>query len=357
MNNYLAEKTREALDSLLELEVNDPGAPVEALKHAVMGVAMTDFFTYGYRFVKQYENKGKIGTYRRFNAVLNKLKEFSGVKGLQFTQITPDFLRAYETELRTNYHNKTNTVVGNFKVIRRIYNQAYKERIFDVKRNPFQNFKLEWAPSERVFLTEEELTALENLELVPGSMKYHHRNMYLFACNAGGIRISDLIQLKWENFNGDHIILKTQKTGSGITIKLPKKALDIINIYKKKNSKNNDFIFPFLKKTDDLKDPATLLNRISAITTYTNTDLEDLAIDASIEKNIHFHTSRHTWATRALRKGMRIEYVSKLMGHNSIRTTQVYTKIVNADLDKAMEIFDEVPAVPEEKKEKADTGK
>jgi len=43
---------------------------------------------------------------------------------------------------------------------------------------------------------------------------------------------------------------------------------------------------------------------------------------------------------------MRIEYVSKLMGHNSIRTTQVYAKIVNADLDKAMEVFDVIPVPP-----------
>ena len=67
------------------------------------------------------------------------------------------------------------------------------------------------------------------------------------------------------------------------------------------------------------------------------------------------HTSRHTWATRALKKGMRIEYVSKLMGHASIRTTQVYAKIVNEDLDKAMEVFD--VQEPKKEEEKPVTGK
>jgi site-specific recombinase XerD len=38
---------------------------------------------------------------------------------------------------------------------------------------------------------------------------------------------------------------------------------------------------------------------------------------------------------------MRIEYVSKLMGHSSIKTTQVYTKIVNEELDKAMDVFND----------------
>jgi site-specific recombinase XerD len=133
-----------------------------------------------------------------------------------------------------------------------------------------------------------------------------------------------------------------------ISIKLPKKALEIINRYHTKDEKKSDFIFPFLDKNDKLDDPAILHARITSITTYTNDDLKEIAKQAEIEKHIHFHTSRHTWATRALRKGMRIEYVSKLMGHSNIRTTQVYAKIVNEDLDKAMDIFDAEPTAKEE---------
>ena len=60
---------------------------------------------------------------------------------------------------------------------------------------------------------------------------------------------------------------------------------------------------------------------------------------AGIEKPISFHTSRHTWATRALSKGMKIHHVSKLLGHASVRTTEVYAKIINKDLDDAMDVF------------------
>jgi len=77
------------------------------------------------------------------------------------------------------------------------------------------------------------------------------------------------------------------------------------------------------------------------VNVYANKDLKFIAESIPLGKHISFHTSRHTWATRALRKGMRIEYVSRLMGHASIRTTQVYAKIVNEDLDKAMDVFDE----------------
>ena len=54
---------------------------------------------------------------------------------------------------------------------------------------------------------------------------------------------------------------------------------------------------------------------------------------------------------------MRIEYVSKLMGHASIKTTQVYAKIVNADLDKAMEVFDNKPVPPIKPESKVEKSK
>jgi len=55
-----------------------------------------------------------------------------------------------------------------------------------------------------------------------------------------------------------------------------------------------------------------------------------------------FHSSRHTFATIALKKGMRIEYVSKILDHTNISTTQIYAKIINKELDKAMEIMNDI---------------
>jgi site-specific recombinase XerD len=72
-----------------------------------------------------------------------------------------------------------------------------------------------------------------------------------------------------------------------------------------------------------------------------NKNLKIIRTDLELSKKLNFHTSRHTWATSALRKGMRIEYVSKLMTHSNIKTTQIYAKIVNSELDKAMDVFNE----------------
>lgn len=64
------------------------------------------------------------------------------------------------------------------------------------------------------------------------------------------------------------------------------------------------------------------------------------AAESNIEKRLHFHMSRHTFGTRAVRK-MRMEHVSKLMTHANIKQTQLYAKIANEDLDKAMDSFND----------------
>ena len=134
-----------------------------------------------------------------------------------------------------------------------------------------------------------------------------HRNMYVFAAYTGGIRISDILQLQWKNFNGIHIIIQIQKTGSPLSVKIPTTGLKILEKYKTPETKPDDFIFPILKDEHDYTDPHFLFKAISSATAYTNKDLKEIAIKAKIKKRLHFHTSRHIFATRALRKGMRME--------------------------------------------------
>lgn len=124
-----------------------------------------------------------------------------------------------------------------------------------------------------------------------------------------------------------------------MSIKLPSKAIDIFNKYKTDASSKEDFIFPVLSNQIDYSDREFLHRALSSATAYTNKDLKSIAKTLEINKKIHFHTSRHTFAVRSLSKGMRIEHLSKLMTHTSIKTTQIYAQIVNEDLDKAMSIF------------------
>ena len=341
LNNFLTHKIAEAQDITLEMVTASKYVPPKSIKQAILGKTTESFIPFAERYVTNLEKKGKIGTYDKFNAVTSKLKTYIGAQDFTFDDINIHFLKKYEEYLRNDLGNAPNTIHSNLKVIRRMVNEAINEDIFPAEKNPFIRFKLKWEPPTKSFLTETELSALEMLSLSEKTMKYHHRNIYIFAAYTGGLRISDILQLKWEHFDGERILLKTHKTGAVVSIKVPDKALKILELYKQPGLQETDFIFPFLKNDRDYRDPRLLFRAISSHTAYTNSDLKDLASDAGITKKLNFNSSRHTWATRALKKGMRIEYVSKLMGHTTIKTTQIYAKIVNEELDKAMDIFNE----------------
>ncbi|MBS1658114.1 MAG: site-specific integrase [Bacteroidetes bacterium] len=336
-NKFIAAKLLEAEDVALDMETKSKYVTGKKIKEKIMGATNESFLKFFERHLQELEHNKQMGSLDKAQAVFSKLKKYVGDHDLLFNDIDVPWLKSYESYLRVDLNNSTNTIHSNLKIFRRLFNAAVAEELAPLEKNPFLRYKLKWQQVKKEFLTEDELKKVEELPLEKNSRKDHHRNMYVFAAYTGGMRISDILQLRWKNFDGEKIFVHTQKTKSAISIKLPPKSLEILNNYKSKESKPSHFIFPILSDDLDMSDARKVFNAISSATASTNTDLKDIAKAAGIEKHLHFHTSRHTWATRALTKGMRIEHVSKLMGHNSIKTTQIYAKIVNEELDKAME--------------------
>ena len=165
--------------------------------------------------------------------------------------------------------------------------------------------------------------------------------MFVFSAYSGGLRVSDMLQLQWKHFDGSNINFTIKKTNNQLSIKIPNKGLEILDKYKKEDAKSNDYIFEMLSPNTFKLTAKEIDDAISSATAQINKNLKLLATDAEIEKNISFHIARHTWATRALKKGISIDKVSKLMGHAAIKETQVYAKIVNSELDKAMDAFND----------------
>jgi integrase len=245
--------------------------------------------------------------------------------------------------------NHVNTIHSNLKVLRKIITDAIAEELIPIEKNPFNKIKLKGQKTSRLFLLDHELEKLELLQLEENSQLNHHRNLYIFSAYSAGIRISDLLLMRWKNFNGQHLCFQMKKTKEDLSVKLPEKSLDILSFYQ--NLANNkcgeikidpeSFIFPLLRIPPTEINKIKLFNAISSAVAYTNKDLRKLRLMAGIDKKFSFHSARHSWAVRALQKGMRIEYVSKLMGHASVKQTEVYAQILNEELDKAMEIFNE----------------
>jgi integrase/recombinase XerD len=339
LNSFLKNKLAELQDKVFEHETLSKSLTTKKLKEKIYGKIPTNFFEFSKRVLEGYEKQNMFGTYDKAQSILAKLGKFNGSKSLMFQDIDPNFLDKYDSYCRKEWENKTNTVHKDMKFIRKVFNDAIRLEIVEPQENPFIRYKLKLEKTQRTFLTEDELEEIAKVECTPGTRLELHRDMFIFAAYCGGLRVSDMLQLKWKNMDKTHIHFTIRKTGSQLSIKVPDRALAILEKYKPKKAEKEHYVFSMLQNGLNEKDLRLVDNEISKATAYINKNLKILATKAEIEKPISFHISRHTFATRALRKGISIDKVSKLMGHAAIRETQVYAKIVNEELDKAMDVF------------------
>lgn len=339
LNSFLTNKFAELQDQVFEHETISKSLTTRQLRDKIYGMKPTDFFSFADEACACYLSAGKVGTYDRAKSTMKKLKEYMKGNTLAFQDITNGFLAKYETHLRDNLHNKSNTIHKDMKFFRKLFNDAYRQEIIELNVNPFLKYRVKLEKTTRVFLTEEELMQFISFQPTPGTRMDLHKDMFVFASYAGGLRVSDILQLKWENFTGTHIQFTVRKTGSQISIKLPDVAIQIISKYQSENRSGKSFIFPMLKDDLDLNDPRAIDSALSSATAYANKSLKLITAKCGITKHVSFHISRHTWATRALKKEISIDKVQRLMGHSNINQTQIYAKIVSSELDKAMDAF------------------
>ena len=340
-NAFLLQKHSELQDQIVNEEGLTKSLTTKQIKEKIYGKKPEDFFSFADEVVNNYRVEGKISTHITHSSTIKTLKEYVKHQTIMFQDITPEFLAKYERYLLHTLKLKTNTIHKHLKFLRKLFNDAFRMDKIEYQHNPFPKFKLKLEKTTRSFLSDEELQALEELPTVPGEKMDLHKNMFIFASYTGGLRISDILKLQWQNFDGSHIHIAIHKTKTQLSIKLPNKAIQIILSIKRKDNKPTDFIFPMLNNDVDLKNPEQTYTAISSATAYVNKNLKILAQKAGIQKHLSFHISRHTWATRALKKGISIDKVSKLMGHAQLRETQIYAKIVNTELDKAMDVFND----------------
>lgn len=134
-------------------------------------------------------------------------------------------------------------------------------------------------------------------------------------------------------------MISIKKTKEQLRLKLPEVALRIINELKSNKKESDHYIFPVLENGLDENNARLFDNAVNSATSLINKNLKFITSRAKVLKSISFHIIRHTWATRTLRFGVPIEIVSKILGHANIRETMIYAKIVNSEIDKAMDLF------------------
>lgn len=311
LNMILTNQLSKVNNILYNIEIKEIPLTFDNFMNFYNGTVEMDYFEFVEKEIKLLEKSYSWQTIKKFKTELTKLKKFKSKLPLQ--SIDYKFLKEYEFYMRDTLNNHTNTIHKTMGIIRTFVNRAKKEGLID--EYPFDKYKLKLEKTNREYLTQKELNTL--FDLYNFNLKPHLKNVleyFLFACYTG-LRYQDIQNLKFKNIQEGKINIKMNKTKEVILIPLNDKA---------------SLLMPDFTNTED-----KIFNVYS--NQKTNEYLKEIIKFVGINKSISFHCSRHTFATISLTIGIPIEVVSKLLGHNTLKTTQIYAKIVDTVKVKEME--------------------
>ncbi len=338
LNNLILKKTSEANDKLLELEASEKRISSAIVKsHIRKEYKSSSFFKLADDYIDILEKSGK---HTRISAEKPMIKHFKDFVGgdIDFRDITELKLKTYQSYLRSTRSIKERTVVNHLVVIRTIFNLAIRNDLVDRRFYPFGKGKIviRFPQSVKIGLEETEVKALEELQSSQLTRPERHAlNAWLFSFYLAGMRVSDVIRLKWSDFQNGRLFYsmgKNQKAGS---LKIPEKAQRILNQYVDQKD-STDFVFPELKKTD-LKNSEQVTKAIKNADKKFNKHLSRISEKVDLGKPLKMHIARHTFGNLS-GDTIPIQMLQKLYRHTSITTTIAYqSNFLFKDVDEALE--------------------
>lgn len=268
-------------------------------------------------FVSYFEkltNKRTGSNKSNWASALHYLKDFTegSIKFSELNESIFEDFKDYLLKAKSRRSTKTiianNTAVSYFNKVKSALKQAFKDGILQTDLNT-KIASIKEVETERAYLTLEELNQLVKTECNYPLLK----QAALFSALTG-LRFSDIQKLVWEELEyikgqGYFIKFKQQKTKGVEVLPISEQAYNLLGERGK----------PTQKVLEGLKYSA-----------YHNKHLFQWIGAAGITKDITFHCFRHTYAVLQLSSGTTLYTISKLLGHRSLKTTQIYAKIVDA---------------------------
>jgi integrase len=264
---------------------------------------------------------------QKYSRVKDLIKIFNnktfGCDDIQIDKINSAYIYNLESYLKfeSDYKGKkgirNNSVVKYFKNLKTICNYAIRMELID--KNPFNIYNGKIKVDEAIFLTQDELERIEN-KIFKVERLERVKDIFLFSCYTGYAPV-DAIKLTRKNVIQDiektlWIKANRQKTNTKANVPILPPVLKIINKYQ--------------------FDGETLLPRIS--NQKMNAYLKEIADIIELDKKLTWYVARHTFATTVtLGNGIRIENVSAMLGHTTIKQTQHYAKILDQNVGLDMQ--------------------
>lgn len=281
-----------------------------------------DFYSY-YEGILLRRIELKKSTREKYVLCLKVLREFAKkkkIENLRFIDLSRSFLEDFDKYLVYGQKFSSDSANNYHKCLKYVLNQALKNDL--IGKTPYFGFKAEKVSRKKeiIALSPEEIEMIEDLEIPKERNVLNDvRDAFLLMLNTG-IRYSDLYSLDWKN----------KKT---IDSPVPGEKIRYIEMIQKKtekpvfiplNPRSRSILAKFRVKNKQRKNAESLVPKIT--NQALNRNLKEIGALCGIQKSLTCHLARHSFACNLMNEGVSLECVSRLLGHQSLKSTMIYAK-------------------------------
>lgn len=203
-------------DKIDELKLIDRKSP-ENLEGKIEKVSneKVSFINFFKNQLLYHQTRREIGTYKSHQTSYFHLMSFLKTldkKDLLFSELTTFFIRDFETYLKGRGNLSTNTCIKYLKITKNVFNKGIEYSVYSTNIDPFLRVNRIKTPINKEPLSKLEIETIFKTEIKEDDSLYHIKNYFLFQIFSQGMRVSDLMTLRWRNLISGDIVFYQFKT-------------------------------------------------------------------------------------------------------------------------------------------------
>jgi integrase len=273
---------------------------------------------------KKHKTEGTIKAYKTSINQLKKYEKYAKVK-LDWHNIDMSFYYDF-LDFYTSIQGLTNNGFGKvIKIIKVILNDATEKGYNTNLSYQHRNFKTIKEEVNNIYLSENEIEQLIQLDLTQNKTLERVRDLFVFGCYTG-LRFSDFSQVKPEYIVDNKLRIKTIKTDEWVTIPLLEQVQNIMEKYKDNaNSLPKSCVNQTMNR--HLKEIGELAKINDSELKIRNKGKERVEESYHKWQLICTHTARRSFATNMFKRGVPSRVIMKITGHRTEKAFSSYIKI------------------------------
>ncbi len=271
--------------------------------------------------VTKKEQMKRQGTARTYENAYRRFKAFREDVDLTFDELTPDMIECYEAWL-IDKRLKQNSIRCYLRTLNTLLCKAVEEGLLN-NTNLFCHVRLSYVKTTKRAISEKELKVIANLELPENSTMALARDIFMFSFYMRGMPFVDIAYLRKTDLKNGMWIYCRRKTNQCLMVEWEKAQQKILDRYAHQ-MENRSYLLPIIKEED-----GTEYKQYQRMQININRALKKIGEMAELKMPLTTYVARHTWASVARDMNIPIAVISEGMGHNSIKTTQVYLNSID----------------------------